>query len=66
MAVILVGKAGERKNPLPRGACAKIARRLRPKVSSQAVWLVATGQTKSARISAAIERFLRDREGVAA
>lgn len=51
--------------PLPRGAFSKIARRMRPTVSPQAVRLVYLGKSKSARISAAIERFKKE-NGVAA
>lgn len=60
MAVILVAKGAEGKATLPRGAYSKIARRMRPQVSPQAVRSVALGLSKSARISAAIDRFLAE------
>lgn len=50
---------------LPRGAYSQIARLMRPKVTPTAVRLVHLGQSKSARISAAIERF-KQRHGIAA
>jgi hypothetical protein len=65
MAVILVQRDGEIKVTLPRGAYSKIARRMRPKVSPQMVRLVALGLAKSARVSAAIERYV-ERMGSAA
>ena len=42
---------------LPRGAYSKIARRMRPQVTPQFVRMVHLRQAKSARVSAAIERF---------
>lgn len=60
MAVILVAKDKESKVALPRGAYSKIARRMRPTVTPQAVRSVALGLSKSARISAAIERFVAE------
>jgi hypothetical protein len=44
---------------LPRGAYSRIARRLRPKVTPQAVRLVYLGNSTSARISAAIDTYRR-------
>lgn len=46
-----------KEQPLPRGAYSRIARRLRPKVTPQMVRMVALGEAKSKRVSAAIERF---------
>lgn len=43
--------------PLPWGSYAKIARRLRPKVTPQHVRLVARGERESARVMRAILRF---------
>lgn len=47
---------------LPRGAYSKIARRVRPVVTPQHVRAVALGLVKSARISAAIERYVKEQE----
>lgn len=44
---------------LPHGAYSQIARRLRPKVSGQAVRLVYLGNSVSARITAAIDTYRR-------
>lgn len=45
---------------LPRGAYSKIARRMRPTVTPQAVRMVHLGKSTSARIEAAIERFKQE------
>lgn len=59
-------RVGERKDErLPRGAYSRIARRMRPTVSPQAVRAVHLGIKKSARISAAIVRF-KQQHGIAA
>jgi hypothetical protein len=44
---------------LPHGAYSRIARRLRPKVTAEAVRLVYLGRSVSARITAAIETYRR-------
>lgn len=48
---------GGKRDGLPHGAFAKIARRLRPKVSTQHVREVWLGNRKSARVASAIARF---------
>lgn len=64
MPDILVDSTLERKElKLPRGAYSKIARRIR--VSPQAVRAVFLGIKKSARITAAIEKY-KARVGIAA
>lgn len=44
---------------LPHGAYSRIARRLRPKVTPEAVRLIYLGRSTSARILAAIETYRR-------
>lgn len=52
--------ANDKGLALPRGAYSKIARRMRPVVTSEAVRQVWLGRSKSKRISAAIERYVRE------
>lgn len=54
--------SGRKDLPLPRGAYSRIARRVRPTVTPEAVRSVYLGRSKSARISAAIERFKKELE----
>lgn len=59
--VSIAGTIVDRKGlELPRGAYSRIARRMRPTVSPQAVRQVWLGKSKSARISAAITRYLKE------